>query len=226
MGATTLPPEVTLQERRQAEGLDADVPVLLRDGALYDPDLDRFFLDLPLSGIRSRHSLRAYGYDVVVWARFLAEARGKTVWAADRDDVAAFHRARRRGDAGTRISAASWNRSVASLDRLYRWAEREGLVDEVPFSHRAVWHRGMGGGRLCRPGRNEAYEQGARQTGVRFVALDDYGVFRDVGLRGRTTEGLARPRCPRPKRHAQRALRGSPDHHRPSARRGVRPPGP
>ena len=145
MGATTLPPEVTLQEHRQAEGLDADVPVLLRDGALYDPDLDRFFLDLPLSGIRSRHSLRAYGYDVVVWARFLAEARGKTVWAADRDDVAAFHRARRRGDADTRITAASWNRSVASLDRLYRWAERERLVDEVPFTHRAVWHRGVGG---------------------------------------------------------------------------------
>ena len=193
MGATTLPPEVTLQEHRQAEGLDADVPIVLSDGVPYDPDLDRFFLDLPLSGIRSRHSLRAYGYDVVVWARFLAEARGKTVWAADRDDVAAFHRARRRGDADTRITAASWNRSVASLDRLYRWAERERLVDEVPFTHRAVWHRGVGGGRLRRTGRNEAYEQGARRSDMRFVGLEDYGVFRDVGLRGRAPDGLARP---------------------------------
>jgi site-specific recombinase XerD len=193
MGATTPPLEITLQERRQADGLDADVPVVLRDGALYDVDLDRFFLDLPLSGIRSHHSLRAYGYDVVVWARFLAEARGKSVWAADRDDVAAFHRVRRRGDAGTRITAASWNRSVASLDRLYRWAEREGLVGEVPFTHRAVWHRGPGSGRLRRTGRNEAYERGAHRSDMRFVGLEDYGIFRDVGLLGRTPEGLARP---------------------------------
>ena len=74
---------------------DAHVPVILRDGALYDPDLDRFFLDLPLSGTRSRHSLRACGYDVVVWLRFLADARGKQVWEAERADVDAFRPGRR-----------------------------------------------------------------------------------------------------------------------------------
>ncbi len=42
--------------------------------------------------------------------------------------------ARRRADAGFRISAASWNRSVASLEKLYRWAELEGLL----LSHPAV----------------------------------------------------------------------------------------
>ncbi|MEI5528380.1 hypothetical protein WB388_48405, partial [Streptomyces brasiliscabiei] len=52
---------ITIQERRSADGLDAHVPMILRDGALYDPDLDRFFRDLPLNGVRSRHSLRAYG---------------------------------------------------------------------------------------------------------------------------------------------------------------------
>ena len=100
---------ITLVEGREAPGRDAHVPVILRDGALYDPDLDRFFLDLPLSGTRSRHSLRACGYDVVVWLRFLADARGKQVWEAERAGVDAFHRARRREDAGFRISAASWN---------------------------------------------------------------------------------------------------------------------
>ena len=138
-------------------------------------------------------NLRAYGYDVVVWVRFLAEARGKTVWAAGRDDVVAFHRARRRGDAGRRISAASWNRSVASLDRLYRWAERQGLVTEAPFTHRAVWRRGHGGRRARLAARNDAYERVARGSGVRFVALDDYRVFRDVGLRGLTPAGAERP---------------------------------
>lgn len=193
MDGTRPPPAITLQERRQADGLDAHVPIVLSDGDLYDPDLDRFFLDLPLSGVRSRHSLRAYGYDVVVWVRFLAEARSKTVWAAGRDDVAAFHRARRRGDAGCRISAASWNRSVASLDRLYRWAERQDLVAGAPFTHRVAWHRDPGGGRVRVIARNEAHERAARRSDVCFVALDDYRVFRDVGLRGLTPAGAERP---------------------------------
>jgi hypothetical protein len=47
---------ITVCERRDAKGLDAHVPLILRGDALYDPDLDRFFVDLPLR-IRSRHSL-------------------------------------------------------------------------------------------------------------------------------------------------------------------------
>jgi hypothetical protein len=61
---------ISVYERREAKGLDAHVPLIQRGDALYDPDLDRFFLDLPLSDVRSRHSLRAYAYDVVVWLRF------------------------------------------------------------------------------------------------------------------------------------------------------------
>ena len=107
--------------------------------------------------MRSPHSLRAYGYDVVVWVRFLAEACGKTVWLAERADVAVFHRARRRADAGFRISAASWNRSVASLEELYRWAELEGLVASTPFTHWDAWRRGHGGRRARIIARNDAY---------------------------------------------------------------------
>jgi hypothetical protein len=35
---------ITLQERRSADGLDAHIPIILSDGAVYDADLDRFFL--------------------------------------------------------------------------------------------------------------------------------------------------------------------------------------
>jgi site-specific recombinase XerD len=184
---------ITIQERRDAAGLDAYVPIILRDGALYDQHLDRFFLDLPLSGVRSRHSLRAYGYDILVWLRFLAEACGKSAWQADRQDVLAYHRARRRKDAEQRISAASWNRSVACLDRLYRWAVQEGLTAEVPFTHRTVWRRGYGGRRAQMTARNNAYEQAPRPSDVSFVTLDDYRLFRDVGLCGLLPSGLERP---------------------------------
>src|SRR3546814_18361326 len=98
--------------------------------------LERYFLDLPLNGSRSRHSLRAHGYDVLVWVRFLASARGKSVWQADADDVGAYHRARRRSDAEFRISASTWNRAIASLDKLYRWAERGGRIARPPFTLR------------------------------------------------------------------------------------------
>jgi site-specific recombinase XerD len=184
---------ITILERRSADGLDAHVPMILRDGKLYDPDLDRFFLDLSLNGVRSRHSLRAYGYDVLVWVRFLSEACSKTVWQADRHDVLAYHRVRRRTDAGQRVSAASWNRAVACLDRLYRWGAREGLIAEAPFSHRSVWRQGHGGRRAQVAARNEAYEPAARRADVSFVTLEDYRIFRDVGLRGYLPEGGPRP---------------------------------
>lgn len=186
-------PSITLRERRDADGLDTFVPVILRDGAPCDPDLDRFLLDLPLSGIRSRHSLRAIGYDLMVWVRFLAQARGKGVWQAGPPDVAAYHRVRRREDAPFRISAASWNRAVASLDRLYRWAERKGLVPTTPFAHRAVWVRGHGGRPMRLLERNEAYERAAWRAEVPFLTLKDYRAFRDVGLRGLQPDGTERP---------------------------------
>jgi site-specific recombinase XerD len=189
----TVRSEISLRERRPCEGLDVTVPMILRGDALYDLDLDRFFLELPLDGVRSRHSLRSYAYDVVVWIRFLIEARGKTIWEAERDDVTAYHRARRRGDAGHRITAASWNRAIACLDRLYRWAKQEALVPEVPFGHRVVWQRGHGGRRGSLATRNNAYERAAKKSDVRFIALGDYRVFRDVGLRGLTNGGSERP---------------------------------
>jgi site-specific recombinase XerD len=183
---------ITVCERREAEGLDAHVPLILRDGVLCDPDLDRFFIDLPLAGVRSRHSLRAYAYDVAVWLRFL-DACGKTVWAATRDDVIAYHRARRRGDVAHRITAASWNRAVASLDRLYCWSAQHGLIAEAPFSRRAVWRPAHGGRRGVIAARNDAYERAPKRSDVRFVTLEQYRIFREVGLRGLRPDGTERP---------------------------------
>jgi site-specific recombinase XerD len=183
---------ITLQERRAIDGLDHHVPMILLDGLIYDRDLDRFLLDLPLNGVRSRHSLRAYGYDVMVWVRFLEQACNKGVWEAERGDITTFHRTRRREEAGARISAASWNRSVAALEKLYRWGELEGMVATSPFTHRNVWRRGHGSQRIQVVARNESYERAAKRSDVRFVSLDDYRVFRDVGLRGLAPNGSVR----------------------------------
>jgi site-specific recombinase XerD len=63
--------------------------------------------------------------------------------AATRDDVDAYHRERRRDEADHRITAASWNRAVASLDRLYRWGEQQGLITDAPFSRAPCGDRRM-----------------------------------------------------------------------------------
>ena len=84
--------QIILKENRDAEGVDRFVPQVLINGALYDNELDRFFLDLPLNGVRSPHSLRAFGYDIVVWIRFLAHTQSKGVWDAEYSDVVSSSR--------------------------------------------------------------------------------------------------------------------------------------
>jgi site-specific recombinase XerD len=168
-------------------------PSILRDDAPHDPHLDRFLADLPLNGVRSQHSLRSYACDLVVWVRFLDEACGKTVWEATRDDVHAYHRARRHDNAAHRISAASWNRAIATLDKLYRWALEEGLLAQSPFTYRDVWRRMPSGrGRTITVTRNQAYERAAKRSDLKFITIEDYRRFRDVGLMGLEVDGSVR----------------------------------
>lgn len=178
---------ITLQETRSRG--DRDVPIILRDGALYDAELDRFLRDLPANGARSRHTLRAYGYDIMLWTRFLDETRGKTVWRADRDDVTAYHRARRRSGAAERISASSWNRAIAALDKLYAWALDEALIKASPFRRRTVWRRGRGGRAGQVAARNLSYEATPQRADIALVTMPEFLSFCDVGLRGFTAEG-------------------------------------
>jgi site-specific recombinase XerD len=181
--------EIRLLETREGEGLDRDVPMIVANGVVYDSDLDRFFVELPLIGSRSRHSLRAIGYDIVVWIRFLDQARGKAVWSVSHDDIVAFHSARRQGSASHRISALSWNRSGASLDKLYRWGVDQGLITTSPFRHRQVWSRGFGTRRGANADRNMAYEPSSAMFQPRFVSLETYRLFNRVGLKGLTPTG-------------------------------------
>ncbi|MDH4983832.1 site-specific integrase [Hyphomicrobium sp. D-2] len=165
-------------------------PSIRRDGDTYDANLDRFLADLPLNGVRSHHSVRSYAYDLLVWVRFLDEARSKTVWQATRADVDSYHRARRQDDAANRISASSWNRAVAALDKLYRWAVEESVIAQSPFTYRDVWRRIQPGqGRTITIARNQAYERAARRSDVKFITIEDYRRFRDVGLRGLAVDG-------------------------------------
>lgn len=172
------------------EAVPDGMPFLLDTDGSYSWELNRFFRQLPGLSVHSRASWRAYALDVVTWARFLELRRSKGLWEATKEDVVAFHRARRVVDPSAAVSKATWNRSVAALDKLYRWALGEGLIAELPFSYR--WALVLAD-RPLRVEINRSREAHSSGASMRFVSLPDYCTFRDVGLRGRLPDGSTDP---------------------------------
>lgn len=188
--------ELSADEIAAAEsvGLVEGMPFILGRDGTYDHHLNRFLRSCPTMGVRSLNSLRAYARDIVVWMRFLEERRdGRSLWSADRDDIAAFHEARRLSEPPFRISASSWNRMVAALDKLYRWAVDEKIITSAPFTYRQLWSRASTSGAVMAVAVNCAKESGARNGDMRFLDLPRYLVFRDVGLRGKLPDGREDP---------------------------------
>src|SRR6266481_4669383 len=96
-------------------GVRPGQPFILGSGGEYDVQLNRFLRELDSWGVRAANSIAAYGRDVMLFCRFLDQARGgKSIWACDTEDLAAFKRARLHGPDA--ISVSTWRRSIAALD--------------------------------------------------------------------------------------------------------------
>ena len=185
-----------LADRRGAldlAGVPERMPFILSDDGAYDLHLNQFLRELPTMGVRAEKSWLAYGRDLVTWARFLAEQRGKTVWEAEQADIAAYHRARRLGPPQVSISSSTWNRGIATLDKFYRWATAQGHVARPPFSYRAPRSSAFLPGRRQPEPVNLAKERRGRRRPPGFLSVEDYLVFRDVGLRGHRPDGAPDP---------------------------------
>lgn len=168
------------------EAVPDAMPFVLDTDGSYSWELNRFFRQLPGLGVHSRASWRAYALDVVTWARFLELRRSKGLWEATKGDVVAFHRVRRVVDPVAAVRKTTWNRSVAALDKLYRWALGEGLIAELPFTYRSAL---VMADQPLRVEVNRSREACSSGASVRFVSLPDYCAFRDIGLRGRLPDG-------------------------------------
>src|SRR5271166_7125237 len=70
-------------------------------------------------------------------------------------------------------------------------AGRPGRVEPVHPSRGLA--AGYGSRRASVAARNNSYERAAKRSDVRFVSLEDYRVFRDVGLRGLDVDVAERP---------------------------------
>ena len=175
------------------------MPFILNTDGSYDLQINRFLRELPHNGVRSWHSWKSYALDLLTWCRFLEERRDTTVWKATRADLIAYHQIRRgvlpplSSDTAldpsitVPISAYSWNRTVAALDKFYQWAHDEGYVQVIPFTYRDVTCMNRYHSATVR--HNTALERVAHRHDMKFLTIDAYLFFRDVGMLGRLPNG-------------------------------------
>ena len=194
-------------EQARGLGLRDGIPFILDSGGSYDIHLNRFLRDEAARGGLSPHTGRAYAYDILTWARYLAERRGplssngqalgKTIWEADQSDIVAYHQERRVGSystGGGTVEISTWDRAVSALDRLYTWAKKEAIITKVPFTYSDEKGNHGSGDPWNSGSSNTALEAGARHNRVRWLSLPQYIFFREVGLRGRLPDGAEDPK--------------------------------
>lgn len=177
------------------------MPFLISDTGEYVHSLNAWLRSLDSGRTRSFETWTAYARDVLIFLRFLREVLGKGFWEADAEDVARFHRLRRPpakkprwSDAGVlipaeksgfEVSARTWNRSVAGLNRAYEWGHENGLIDHLPFIYETVDSQFAPSGKVKR---NLASEGAVDMTSRRFITLEQFRFLRDVGFGGYTAD--------------------------------------
>jgi len=167
-----------LVARERAVRISAGDPFMVDPECRVDARLTRYFSRSGFARLAMSTKV-SYTNDYRVFFNFLWLRR--TYWdAATFDDLMDFEDWRRRSpDNPARISGAKWNRELAALQRLYRWADRHGYVDTNPVSTKTVRNRH---GELVQVA--EAYATDVRSSNVRWLTPRAFRLWRDVGLRG------------------------------------------
>lgn len=167
------------------------------DGKYPLDDLNAFFRYLPSDGCHSPRTWLAYARDIDAFLTFLHDVY-KVHWLdADNRHLTHYRQIRRGDDAekhNTKISGSSWNRALAALERLYRFAVEEGWIDRTPFRYRDTVVRTSHSGAPAGVRRNRLRDpEHASGDTIRCITLEQYRIFRDVGLRGLLPDGTQEP---------------------------------
>ncbi|SIJ05523.1 phage integrase domain/SAM domain-containing protein [Mycobacteroides abscessus subsp. bolletii] len=172
-----------LLARERAAKIGAGDPFMVDPQGRVDARLSRYFTRSGFARLAESTKI-SYTNDYRVFFNFLW-IRG-TYWdAATSDDLLDFQDWRRESpDNPVRVSGAKWNRELAALQRLYRWAERDGYVDANPVLTKTIRDRY---GNLAEV--PEAYATDVRSSNVRWLTPRAFRSWRDVGLRGYDAEG-------------------------------------
>ncbi|MFD5147387.1 tyrosine-type recombinase/integrase [Streptomyces sp. NPDC058401] len=179
------------------ETWDLDRKPLIREGTpvLIDEDLrfedngtprptvavNRWLRELPTMGVPAVKSWKAYAQALRTWLEFLHDRQVHPF--ADRKDLRAvlstFAEYRFNGPLEARWDGSTWNNRITIVAGFYKWALREGLCTDVPFTYAQVTHYSSTGPNETT--RNLATVRRAKpHVTVKYLEAD----FKDLFLRG------------------------------------------
>lgn len=140
---------------------EKNLPSLLHSDGSPVVEVNSFITFLRSDGV-SLASAGHYARDLQVFARYLRDARSKSLLDASSADVGKYRSLRLEGPGELRLSGSSWKRTSAALTRFYQWAASEdaGLISVAPKT------------RFRRDG-------AVAEDTIRMIPLEDYVLFRD-----------------------------------------------
>jgi len=172
-----------LKTQRIAEG----TPFLLSDDGTYDERLNGFLRDLPCNGCPSSETWKSYAKTILAAQNFFERLMARHLLDATFDDYRSF-KAHCFLERKKKWTARSWNQTLAALEKLVQYSLREKLIEQSPFHYRQQ-KQSPYPHQTSVNGINTLYESYTAEEEVRFITLDDYLIFRDVGLLGLTAVG-------------------------------------
>ncbi|MFI2562277.1 site-specific integrase [Nocardia farcinica] len=180
-----------------AAAIPPKTPFLLSPRFDYDVMLNSFFLSGDMLA-DAYNTQVGYARDLKAFLNFLWHNRNRTSW---RDASTADHFAylvwRRRDPVGPRIDDGTWDRELAAVNRFYTWQMRAKNVAENPIPQRRRRPPSATVGRRVRDevGTTAAtYSHGASREKIEWMPPATYRRWRDIGIRGYTSDGLRDPR--------------------------------
>ena len=182
-----------LSERREfldRQGILERTPFLIAPDGRYDMVLHRFFDELSTQS--AWNTQQAVASDLKCFFNFLwfnrAPVRQRGWRDASRQDRIAYKKWRLFDPKGPLNAHSSWDREVASANRFYSWAVREGHLGASPIATRSEVYRNHMGRRVSREVPRETSHRGQRNS-VAWFTPTMYQSWRDVGLRGYLPDG-------------------------------------
>jgi site-specific recombinase XerD len=172
-----------LADREERMRVRPGDPFMLDPNLEADARLTRFFSRSGFLQL-AKSTKVSYTNDYRVFFNFLW-LRGKCWDEADPDDLLDFEDWRRRSPRNpARVSGAKWNRELAALQRLYRWASAQQLLTVNPMVVKTIRTRHGDTAETA-----DAWAKDVRSSNVRWLTPRAYRLWRDVGLRGYTADG-------------------------------------
>ncbi|WP_199745494.1 site-specific integrase [Amycolatopsis sp. WAC 04182] len=174
-------------ERARANGAREGTPFLLAPSGRADPVVNAFWRAPPVRRL-SAETKRRYAFSLKVWLTFLH--RIEVEWGqVTPGELAVFKEWRLSAeDNPEHVAPGSFRVDLAAIRRFYVWAAERAAVQN-PVRLRAVGAAASRDGSLVL----EASPAGVRRADVKWLTPEAFRLWRNIGLRGFTMDGVPAP---------------------------------